>query len=162
MSCSATSPVPVCPLLPSVVACADWSLWRAGLQGEAAGSGASSRPLAGRGTGTLTGLVRGFPQTLSSGAAAVALPCQMPWHLSMSFVPSLAYASPLIYGCCRAARPQLSCLPRPRPGCVSSPWACGQGGFWGEIQAPLHAAGPPLHLNTCTAFSFTSFQPGCE
>lgn len=104
MSRSATSPVPVCPLLPGAAALAHRPLSReAGQEGEAAESRASSRPLAGRGAGTLAGLVRGFSQTPSSSAAAAALPCQMPWHFSMSFVPSLAYVSPLIYGRCGAA-----------------------------------------------------------
>lgn len=65
------------------------------------------------GAGTLLGWLRGFPQTPSSGAAAAVLPCQMPWHLSMSFVPSLANASPMIYGRCGAAWLQLGCLSRP-------------------------------------------------
>lgn len=124
VSCSAMSPVPLC--WPLAAPCSSSTCSRAPQ------SGSSSCPLAWRGAGPLAGWLRAFPQTPSSGAAATALPCQMPWNRSMSFVPSFAYVSLLIYDHCRAARVRLSRLPRPWPACVPSVSACQVGKIWGR------------------------------
>lgn len=109
------------------------------------------------GAGTLLGCLRGFPQTPSSGAAAAVLPCQMPWHLSMSFVPSLAYASPMIYGRCRAAWLQLSSLSRPL-GSVPSLPARGREAL-GERSDPP-AFGPPCIYPCAWPFLSPPSSPG--